>query len=233
MAAAVRIVPSLTLRGVDHNEVYAMYMRGDFSTRSSSSVKAEDTKLVEKKITPLQKVYGADVSCSTYSFVDLKSNRFIYHMTGTTVFEFVKTNGVLPTEGKCVWCRRSFKHTILGTPISTVQDKITIYIGMSPVLMNIFVCHFIDSACGDRCSYAWASYDPECIRCNSSEQVLMIRSMMHPDAPPLVMAPDWRLLDSNGGSLTAEEFDGERCIYVKTPNVVMLPMKVPYLKRDA
>lgn len=64
-----------------------------------------------------------------------------------------------------------------------------------------------------------------------SEQLLrLMYSSIYPNSNSFVQpAPDWRLLKENGGPLEPKDFFSGTHTFVKTPNLVILPIKVEYM----
>jgi hypothetical protein len=58
----------------------------------------------------------------------------------------------------------------------------------------------------------------------------LLHSTTHPTAPPLRPAPDFRLLDSNGGTMTVDEFKNGTTSYVQLPSIVIQPISNTFTK---
>jgi hypothetical protein len=67
-----------------------------------------------------------------------------------------------------------------------------------------------------------------------SERLLKVLfSLTYPEnATPLRPAQDPRLLQSNGGSLTKEQWQDARHVYIRTDRVLLIPAKVEYLQQN-
>ena len=224
----LRLSPILILKCVDVNEVIAAYHAGAYATAAPHVPTTMVGPAVADVIAP---TYGTSLMSPTYCFSDRKANAYVYQMTNSAIFEFVNQQGVLPLGGNCAWCRQRYEHIMLGVPLS--HDTHSINIGTDLVLLKrtVHSFDFIDNACGFRCAYAWALTDDECIRCGAASLLKILYEMLYPDTSPLVEAPPWRLLDKNGGTLTAEKFYEGFCTYKMTGSVLMLPMKNMYLQQ--
>ena len=197
------------LRSVEHNNVYNNYINGKYTNITIP-------KLTITAIPTIDKQNNSDDERITYLN---KSNELVTVIT--TNHQHYKSC-IDRTEYKpkfCLWCRDKIEKP-LGIPI-----KMVIY--------NNNVVFYVD-----RCSYC----SPECvyaeIRCENMKNIRNIHyidseTLLHimckfMDIEEVKPAPDWWLLDINGGPLTKDEF--KRTTYKPTCNVIQLPIKMLYIQ---
>ena len=73
------------------------------------------------------------------------------------------------------------------------------------------------------CSFECAlSYSRKFLRDERAEvYTRLLHRTVYPSDPPLRPAPDFRLLDTHGGTMTVDEFKHSKTAYVQLPSVVI------------
>lgn len=232
------IEPTFLLRGLNIKSLVADYLNGEFD-----NIRPPKDKILRntQQMTPDYAV-GKDSDSKIYEFVDLtgKTQRIITtnhdkYITVKSKLEgktcnYALDNGnttltELPKGGICLWCRRNFDHVPVGVPTKTeyLPDK------------NVTIFHVSEIFCTYECSYAFLKSRISCpfnyrdYRFVSSESMLL--TMFEKTHPGKILkeSPDWVLAQWNGGPLNEGDFFAESHSYLKSNNIVMLPVKLEYL----
>lgn len=157
-------------------------------------------------------------------------DRGLYAHSNQVFFEgFCKGGDPYAMGGKCHTCRQDFTHRAMGVPI-----EICFTGGKYRVKM-------IDICCSFNCTYSWyllhinlkASQYGTLFRDKDSYTLLeRLFHMMVPEAREgkivLREANDFRLLASNGGSLSSAEYWDGSHRFTETGNLVCIPTKLVY-----
>jgi hypothetical protein len=147
------------------------------------------------------------------------------------VKQFLGGNGVRPQEGRCEYCLVDFHHEAAGYPVAYQEHTVK-----EQGRHRILHC-FWDEGCF--CSLGCALGYLERLRPGTGQDPLLaaaerhlrrLFSLLYPQAGSLRSHPDPRLLKSNGGSLTREEWEDGRYHYRRTDQVLLLPVKAEYLR---
>ena len=140
-----------------------------------------------------------------------------------------KKYDVVKPRQRCIYCKRIIVHEPIGIPLEMEYNNV-----------DKNVRFYTDGTyCNFGCAYADLkrqlnvprSYkDP--LYMDSESMLYTMYYDMHPSkiGTRIIEAPDWRLLDENGGPLTSEQFDNNSYKYMQVPTLVTIPAKRQYIK---
>jgi hypothetical protein len=221
---------SLHIKSIKHNDINEKYIHGDYSIVTKEYVK----RLGKISIKPPPH-NGVLTTIKNYSTNEDEGIFIRYNNLGniekvlTTNVESYRqyirgTNGGysgdLPIVGKCNWCQRPIISPPVGIPI-----KLEVVPSSSSLVFYVdqpYYCRF-------ECCYSGLNRDhKDALYINSETLLKLLYSKVYPNATDLVPAPDWRLLDINGGPLSSDEYDKNTHRYLRTVNVILAPVKVVY-----
>lgn len=125
---------------------------------------------------------------------------------------------------RCSWCLSDIEADPVGIPVDVYksEDKLVILVDQP------YYCTF-------ECAYAGLYRE--------NNQVYYLRDSLYKDSEwilktwfsliypnkELRKAPDWRLLDINGGTLTIDEFRSNSHTLTRLPNFIIQPVKISYI----
>jgi len=235
---SIKTSETLMLRRIDPILMLKKYLAGDFKT-----LKIPNSKITVSSSVNLNQKIGADYNSEIYKFNDKINTGQIIVTTNHDQYIIYKENSKennkenskenndnnINTINFCRWCRREIVGTPIGIPISMKIDKIT----------NDAYFNVEDTHCSFGCALAILKYIYSCNRLYrdplyiDAEQLLhCLYYRMYPDRKEtrIKESEDWRLLKSNGGPLTDEEYDSDVYTYLKTPHIITLPIKRQFIK---
>jgi hypothetical protein len=137
-------------------------------------------------------------------------------------------------EGKCLWCLRTSQRRPFGLPVDYKEVFFTNKEGETKII-NLIYC--VKRYCSMRCVYAdylrISNQKNVPLLYRSSEEIIFLlhRLFLNLHSLPyreLKPAPDFSLLDENGGPLRAEEFDSETYSFVEMPFTYFFPVSTIY-----
>lgn len=118
---------------------------------------------------------------------------------------------------RCRSCLRDFKEDKVSIPIRYALEN----------AKHIFWCE--DTFCSFECALFWIRMHTSGTYYSRSESYLRLMfCLQYGNGKKLLPANDPRLLKSNGGSLTDEEFTSHR--YVNTENIICAPIKIIFTR---
>ena len=223
---------TLLLRSVDPILVLKKYLSGDYK-----SLKLPKKTKLESKVVVVETNIGTNFESEIYEYIDWSNSRRRIATTNHEQYAIVRDRlnnnpkleqfGELPeTKIKiCHWCRRrDFKQPIVGLPIRMEYQP----------NKHLFIFSVTMSFCSFGCAYALVQKEMSA-PCNirdstyTDAETLLLRmfGVLHP-GKKLVAAPDWKLLQLNGGPLRDEDFDSNHYHFRITSNIIMLPIKQLY-----
>jgi hypothetical protein len=208
------INPTFLLRGVDPVASLEAYKSGKYSrvTEPPSSV---------SPVGPVSLVINNSGPDSEFYTYRNKNNSHMHVITTNHKAYRAVIDNVPYLPKCCLWCRGPIEADPIGIPTKLVVDSDNNYI------------FFLDrpSYCSFECCFAEICRDNlRCVRDplhGDSEVLLKFFFRLATGQEELRAAPDWWLLDTNGGPLSREEYRLHR--YTRTPNIVTLPIKVSYM----
>jgi len=127
-------------------------------------------------------------------------------------------------ENICSWCRIKFTTNPLVLPIKIQK------------MNNNIIVHGTGKYCSFECAYARIKLQTNCnlhhrdfFYADSETLLLMLYHLYYRNTDQLQPAPDWDLLDINGGPLTKEQYHSKVHYYSNVPNIILLPIKKEYM----
>jgi hypothetical protein len=222
----ISLVPTFLLRKVDPQRIYDQYREGKYQTIEMPTEKLTVTTITNT----LQPTVGVSSDSDIYAFQTKANTLQTVITTNHPQYVLFNTQGHPVLEGgTCDWCRQEFKHRALGIPIRLEEhvindQKVSVY--YLDGCMCSFECCLAELKRNYRQLYRYR--DPLYM---DSEQLLRhLHSQVHPNRGFLREAPDYRLLRHAGGALEHHDFHDRKQVYERTPNIVLAPIKVEYLK---
>jgi len=219
--------PTFLLRHLDPSKILENYKSGKYC-----HITLPKEKIHLNLITPsIQSNLGTDPESDLYTF-RTKGNltQTVASTSHLHYLLFNRNGGLIPPGGICDWCRISFSHSSVGIPIK-------MEIGHFDIGEPIIIFYLDGCMCSCECALAelkrhhTLSYRYRDSLYMDSEQMLRyMYSIIYPNEDFLYEAPDYRLLRQNGGSLDISEFHNKKHIYVRTPNIILAPVKRQFLK---
>lgn len=234
---SIRVIPTFLLKGVDPVKITQLYQSGYFSQKHTKS-KIE----IAQNTTILSPVYGTNNNSPIFSIKDKNNTSVIIATSGHQDFEvYTKNGGKLCEGGRCDFCKEDYKCLSVGYPLNYQEQTISTFEPGNPkAKYRIFYTFWVEGRfCSFECALAYVKRilshpaDSRDTLLRDSERLLkMLYSLTYPDATFLRPAQDPQLLITNGGSLTKEEWNNSKHIYIKTGRVLMIPAKVEYIRNN-
>ena len=233
---STRINPTFLLKGLDQNKLVADYQAGFFSRPVTNKTKIKISQQTEI----LAPTYGVTNYSPIFCVKDKNNCNIIVATTGHSDFEvFTRTGGSLPMGGRCDHCKDDFNHLSVGYPVG-YQEQTVLTNDATQALYRIIYVFWVD---GEFCSFECAlgfvklmlahpsDYRDTTIR-DSERMLKLLYKLTYPTAGILRPAQHPRLLISNKGSLTREEWSDQRHVYIRTDRILMIPAKVEYVQQN-
>lgn len=236
---ATRVTPTFLLKGLDPNKLLTDYQAGFFSR--SSIVKTKIT--IAQNTAILAPTYGTTNQSPVFCVKDRNNCSVIIATTGHADYEvFTRTGGDLPVGGRCDHCKDDFTHTAVGYPVgyqeltALTNDETDSKKARYRVLYIFWV---EGKFCTFECALGYvriilsrpSDYRDTTLR-DSERMLKTLYKLTYPTAPLLRPAQDPKLLRINGGSLTKEEWQDNRHVYIRTDRILMIPAKVEYVQQN-
>jgi hypothetical protein len=221
---SIKTTETLMLRRIDPIIMLKKYLAGDFK-----NLKIPNSKIMVSSSVNLNQKIGSDYNSEIYRFNDKINSGQVIVTTNHEQYNIAKENTSDNSISFCRWCRREIIGNPIGIPISMKIDRIT----------NDSYFNVEDTHCSFGCALAILKYIYSCNRLYrdplyiDAEQLLhCLYYRMYPDRKEtrIKEAEDWRLLKSNGGPLTDDEYDSDKYVYLKTPHIITLPIKRQFIK---
>jgi len=188
-------VPTLVLRKIDPVKVVAAYACGAYAQVAFPTVKVT--------------VQASAVPSTTGQTITIRDNNnclVVIHMSNHPI---IKSQPVY--KPRCFWCLQD----ITGTPCPVPYAKSQAWV--EGEVRSVFEC--CDVCCTYECALAYARSflrDPR-----TEVYTRVLHTLTHPGAPPLRPAPDFRMLDANGGTMTVDEYRHGATTYTQLPSIVV------------
>ncbi len=217
----VTIRPTFRLKGVDPQQIIQQYLKGEYRslTLPSSKVAVEVADIsLDRKLT-------GNYNDEVYEFTDRSGQRQRIVTVNYSAFE-AKRKGKNVTH-LCRWCRLPIESTtdLIGIPMLQEYDPVNnISTFHTEGTYNCFECVYAHLK--ERTRIPWPIRSPG--YCSSEILLRRLFSICHP-REKLYPAPDWTLLDSNGGSQNSKEYFSKYHLYKPLPMVRLFPVKLEYL----
>lgn len=192
-------VPTVSFRKLDPAKVVADYQAGKYATFMICADK------VSVSATAVPSTTG-----KALSFRDKNNSMVILHMINNS--EIKRLPMYKP---RCFWCLQD-----LNTQPVPLALSVTASAWSANDPKYVFECS--DTFCSFECALAYAYTFPGMRSAESPTRLL--HRLMHPDAEPLRPAPDFRLIDRNGGTMTFDEWTHGKSAFVPSNTVVLQPV---------
>lgn len=233
---ATRVTPTFLLKGVDPNKVLSDYNNGYFSNNNSNK---SEIKLANNTAI-LAPNYGTNNLSPIFCLKDKNNCNIIIATTGHSDFQIYTTQGgSLPTGGRCDFCKEDFTNTAVGYPVG-YQEQTLLSNNDGASKYRIFYTFWVEGKfCSFECALGYVqlilahpSYTRDTTIRDSEHLLKLLYKLMYPTSNTLRPSQDPRLLKVNGGSLSKEEWQDNRHIYVRTDRILMIPAKVEYVQQN-
>lgn len=207
------INPTFLLRGLDPSQIISDYQAGKFSCVSD----------VPSKVTLAASISVTDYNDSPDSeiyYIRNRSNNQVNVITTNHQAYKAAQDGTSYHPQHCLWCRRSFDTEPVGIPTRmVVTDQTYTFFVDRPSYCSFECC--LAEICRDnyRCHR-----DPFLV---DAETLIRFFYRLATGEDQLRPAPDWWLLDVNGGPLTYDDYKVHH--YSRTPSIITLPFKMTYM----
>jgi len=246
---AVYVNPTFLLKGIDYYKVLSDYHKGVFTRNVITK-----TKIQIANYNILAEVYSTSTDDRIFSMKDCTNNEIICTTSGYKDVEiFTSTGGNLQIGGRCEYCRDDYTTETIGYPLYYKDLKVLTNQtdlsnnGVKPhclsnngddAIYKVYYTFWVEGRfCSFECALSYInnmlSSQPKYRDVNIRDADKLLKFMykcLYPDAHNLTLAQDPRLLLVNGGSLTREEWLNKKNIYKKTNNIIMIPVKVEYVR---
>lgn len=246
---SIKLLPTFKLSKVDVDQLIKGYHAGSYT----------EIKLGPMKVRLIDPVSSTSIMAVNYSnnprdaifaITDRSNQDTIIATTNHKTLDYYEAKGgKLPSSGRCTWCRTFVNPGPKDGPgidMKNPEYQMTLLpIHMTKVVINnntIYVVYGIDLFCDESCCLAQCKLMYSLgIRQNEQQyshseqyihQLYHLNNQDHKDQKDLVAAPDFRLLDINGGSLTYSEYKNSKYVYSKSMNVLMIPVKEQYIRSN-
>jgi hypothetical protein len=221
--AKLSVSNGFRLVGIDAVDLLNKFRKGIKTIKIPTDPIKRDVTWINNIMAPS---YDTKNESSMYTFQDSNGTTVVAATTDSKAYTFANTNGgKLPEGGNCAWCRRNFKQSIMMCPIKFSKHS---DVASTTKEHEVYLFHGITIQCGYRCALAYIRANNRDPKFKDSEQLLRFMfSLAHP-GKELNPAPNYLLLELNGGALSDADFDNPKYVYIETPNLVLLPAKVVY-----
>jgi hypothetical protein len=234
---ATKITPTFLLKGIDPQKIISDYQAGVFS----KPVQAKQKIKIPQNKTILAQSYGSSNHDAIFCIKDKNNCSIIVATSGHEDYQlYTRNGGALPKGGRCEFCREDFTDIALGYPVGfsettlLTNDDSDINNARYRNFYNFWVeGHF----CSFECALGFVQmilskpFDRDNTLLDSEFLLKLLFKLMHPNGI-LREAQDPRLLKVNGGSLTKEQWQDKKHIYVRTERILMIPAKVEYNQQN-
>jgi len=208
------VVPTFLLRSVDPVAVLEAYQRGEYK----NVTQPPSSKVSMSNGISLAPSYGSNPESEIYTYRNKSNNQIVVVTTNHQAYT-AHINGEVYVPRRCLWCRGPIEEPI-GIPVRLTIDTEGVY-------------HFLVDRpyyCSFECCFAEICLNnSRCIRdplYYDSEQMLRLWFRRAVGDTELIAAPDWWLLDENGGPLSRKDWSSHR--YTRMSGIITAPIKVTY-----
>ena len=211
--------PKFLLRGVDMSNILQKYQSGiyvDFDVNKLSKVTMSHIPIEFDN-------NGTSPDDQTYFYTDRSNQRQSIITTNHQNFTVYKKTSKYVEKYYCMWCRQSSVCHYVGIPIKMEWDPKT--------KRSIFYVEH--NYCSFDCCFAHLKINSlrlmyqDCIYMDSESMLRILFHLINP-GKELKAAPDWTLLQNNGGPLSVEQFNSDKVVYQHLPNIIIIPGKSEY-----
>jgi hypothetical protein len=227
MSLGIKLTETLMLRRIHPETMLKYYLEGKYK-----DMKIPDNKVkISSAFVGFNKKIGQDQTSNIYKFTDKTNTGQLIYTTNHQNYQYTKDKNLgkssIHPGTKCVWCRRDITENPVGIVVKMEISPTGATFYMEDDY-DTFGCALASLKRLNSCHHMYK--DPKYMDADQLLHCLYYR--MYPDkiGTRIKEAPDWRLLDINGGPLTGEEFDFEQVKYIEIPNVILLPLKRQYIR---
>lgn len=221
MKGSVTFVPIFVFKGIDPKAITKKYFEGKYNDSEipSTQIKLRDVFHVT---TPS---YGTSPEEPRYQFRDKNNASVVVVTTNSKEYDLYKRAKQFDDKERvCPWCLRKYdcEPSLVATRHKQKEIKGSVYDFFWTT--NVFCC-------SPSCALAWHKRETGCdplFKATYKDTELMYRLMF--PGKRIRQAPQWRLLETNEGSMTEEEFDKNKYVYERTSNIITLPSKEEYIQ---
>lgn len=145
---------------------------------------------------------------------------------------FDKNGGVMCKGGRCDYCKRDFDHEIIGYP-TKMEEKLVLVNGVKQIITSYFTEGEFDTY---NCALAYLNkFNYHSVtKCDvnvlDSKYLLYQMFENHHPQKSLIAAPNPSLLESNGGSVSDNDWCNDSYCYNRSESVITVPIKVEYVR---
>lgn len=228
------IKPSFLLRGILPDQVVKLYSSGYCATLKSNP----DIPMVGKTAV-FAPSYGSQCQDSIYCYTGRYGDKNIVAKSGHADFAIYQKNGNEPVMGgRCMYCLIEYSTQSIGYPIAHSEFKLLTKVDDQSEQRYRIVHQFWTEGrfCTYQCAYAYVrhllSTRVQCrdgLIADSESLLLLMFSLVTGGKTPLIPAPDHRLLLSNGGSLTREQWCSSNDTYHSAGRIYLTPVPRDFL----
>ncbi len=246
MTSIVRISESFNLRKINVELLTKNFLAGEYKDRDLP------VKKIKNNVTSVKigKEIGWDGNSEIYQYKDRYNAQQTVYTTNHQMFEYAQNKTEFPLIC-CKYCKRKIYKTPIGIPISMItkydkteksnmsekqenkqENKGTKQEKRGHVTFNV-----LDNFCDFGCAFTFlkvktgeSRYYKSTIYMNAEQLLYCYYYRMYPEkyGQKIYEKPNWEYLRENGGSLSNEEFDGEKSEYIAVQSVVTLPVKYQF-----
>lgn len=228
------IKPTIFLKSVNYKKLLQNYKSGNFLP-----FEKEKIQNVIKSESLLKKELGKDNVSGVFSVKEKSGNEIVIATSSHQNFvEFIK-NGNLVKGGTCQSCIQSFDTVQIGYPVKCQEEQFLITENDKSYYKIIYTFWVEGCFCSYECCFYFVryniskSYDFRDTILRDSER--MLRQLYVLTFGPnsiLQISNDPKLLITNNGSLTKEEWSKNNHSYIRSDRIVIIPAKVEYFRQN-
>lgn len=228
---SVRVFPTFLLKGVDPMKIVTNYKAGLFFREKRVK---EPIEIIEV-ISPLSPSYSDDQQERLFVIKDRNNMPTVMATSNHSNYITYRKTGSMMKNLPCFICFGDVKDELVGYPIFFYEKILFSSNGKATIQYHFLIegsfCSFECALRFVRKNFALqANFRDKTMR-ESERLMLLLFELMYP-GETLREAQDPFLLESNGGSLTREEWNDKKHVYLKTDRIVIGPAKVEYVRSN-
>ncbi len=228
---AVCVNPTIFLRGIEPMKILTNYKNGMYNRPvivKSKIVVAEFQQI-------LAPTYSSDTESGVFSLKDRNNSDVVIATSGNVAYQVCRHNGIAPCSNRCDSCKRDFDHKSLGYPVNFEEVTLPIVDDHGVTRHRVVYVFYVEGEfCGFECALFYirehlsSSASFRDVNMNDSERWLrLLYDLTYPNGEKLRPANNPRLLISNGGSLTENEWKTK--VFIPNGRVVMVPVRRDFI----